>query len=307
MQQLTPPQRLLLKEVMSTEQDRFLPLGLRYMLLSALGFSLMAACVKAVSHYAIPVLEIVAARALVSLVISYLDVKRKGISIWGEHKVLLVARGGAGFVALLCGYFAMTTLPLAEATVLKHLAPIFTALMALVFLKEQIKRSTLLCIVLSLIGLVIMVKPDLIFSTTVAEIPLMSVMIALFGSLVAAVAYVIVRRLSQVEDSSVIIFYFPLVALPISIILLGDDFVMPGWEALILLLLVGIFTQIGQVGLTKAMQFEAAGTTMAYSYVQVIFALVLGWVFFSEVPTLWTVIGGCFIIAGALINTLWKR
>lgn len=292
---------------MFTELNRIFPPGLRYMLLSALGFSLMAACVKAVSQYDIPVLEIVAARAIVSLVISYLDVKRKRISVWGENKTLLIARGAAGFVALLCGYFAMTTLPLAEATMLKHLSPIFTALMALLFLKEQIQRSTMLCIVLSIIGLVIMVKPDLIFSSTVDELPLTSVIIALSGSLVAAVAYVIVRRLSQVEDSSVIIFYFPLVALPISVVLLGDDFVMPGFEALILLLLVGIFTQIGQVGLTKALQYEVAGKATAYSYVQVIFALILGWALFSEVPTFWTLVGGGFIISGALINVLWKR
>ena len=292
---------------MFSELNRILPLGLRYMLLSAFGFSLMAACVKAVSQYDIPVLEIVAARAIVSLVISYLDVKRKRISIWGENKTLLIARGAAGFVALLCGYFAMTTLPLAEATMLKHLSPIFTALMALLFLKEQIQRSTMLCIVLSIIGLVIMVKPDLIFSSTVNELPLISVVAALFGSLVAAVAYVIVRRLSQVEDSSVIIFYFPLIALPISVALLGDDFVMPGFEALILLLLVGIFTQIGQVGLTKALQYEEAGKATAYSYVQVLFALILGWALFSEIPTFWTLAGGGFIISGALINVLWKR
>lgn len=277
------------------------------MLLSALGFSLMAACVKAVNQYGIPVLEIVAARAFVSLAISYLDVKRKRISIWGENKALLIARGVAGFVALLCGYFAMTTLPLAEATILKHLSPIFTALMALLFLKEHIQRSTMLCIALSIIALVIMVKPDLLFSSTVDELPLVSVFIALFGSLVAAVAYVIVRRLSQVEDSSVIIFYFPLVALPISVALLGDDFVMPGFEALIVLLLVGIFTQIGQIGLTKALQHEVAGKATAYSYVQVLFALILGWAFFSEVPNFWTLAGGAFIISGALINVLWKR
>lgn len=292
---------------MFTELNRTIPLGLRYMLLSALGFSLMAACVKAVSQYDIPVLEIVAARAIVSLVISYLDVKRKRISIWGKNKTLLIARGGTGFLALLCGYFAMTTLPLAEATILRHLSPIFTALMALVFLKEHIQRSTMLCMVLSIIGLVIMVNPDLISNSTVNELPLISVMAALFGSFVAGIAYVIVRRLSQVEDSSVIIFYFPLVALPISVVLLGDAFVMPGLEALLLLLLVGIFTQIGQIGLTKALQNEVAGKATAYSYVQVIFSLILGWVFFSEIPTIWTLVGGGFIISGALINVLWKR
>ncbi|WP_370298104.1 EamA family transporter, partial [Pontibacterium sp.] len=116
-----------------------------------------------------------------------------------------------------------------------------------------------------------------------------------------------VRQLSSSEDSSVIIFYFPLIALPVSVLLLGDDFVMPNLEALVLLSLVGIFTQVGQVGLTKAMQYEKAGKAMAYSYVQVIFSRVLGWAFFSEIPTLWTLVGGGLIIAGALINVLWKR
>lgn len=59
------------------------PLGVRYMILSALGFALMSASVKYVSVHGIPLFEIVAARALVSLIISYLDVKRKGISVWG--------------------------------------------------------------------------------------------------------------------------------------------------------------------------------------------------------------------------------
>ena len=286
-------------------KETFSP-GVRYMLLSALGFALMAVCVKAVSTYDIPVLEIVAARAIVSLVISYLDVKRKRISLWGTHKPLLIARGVVGALALMCVYFSVTTLPLAEATILQYLHPVFTALLALFFLKERVQYSTMICIVLSILGLTVMVKPDLISGYSV-ELPWLSVVAALIGALGSAVAYVIVRRLSQSEDSSVIIFYFPLIALPVSAFLLGSDFVMPGAEALVLLILVGVFTQVGQVGLTKAMQYEKASKATAYSYVQVIFSLVLGWIFFAEIPTLWTLIGGGLIMMGALINVLWKR
>lgn len=86
-----------------------IPVGVRFMLLSALGFALMSACVKYVSNYGIPVFEIVAARALVSLVISYLDVKRKRISVWGHNKPLLMLRGAVGTVALMCVYYSVTT------------------------------------------------------------------------------------------------------------------------------------------------------------------------------------------------------
>ena len=276
------------------------------MLLSALGFALMSACVKAVSGYGIPVLEIVAARALVSLLLSYLDVKRKRLSVWGSNKPLLLGRGIVGAIALVCVYYSLTTLPLAEATILQYTHPAFTAILALLFLKERLQLSTIVCIGLSLIGLIVMTQPD--FSTgLVTGLPVLSVIAALCGALGSAIAYVMVRKLSQTEDASVIIFYFPLIALPVSVALLGDDFVMPNLEALVLLILVGIFTQVGQIGLTKAMAAEKAGKASAYAYVQVVFSAILGVVFFAEIPTLWTLVGGGLIISAALFNALSRK
>ncbi|CAA0106802.1 Riboflavin transporter [Halioglobus japonicus] len=271
------------------------------MLVSALGFALMAACVKLVSLRGIPLLEIVAARSLVSLVISYVDVRRKGLSPWGSHRVLLAARGGIGALALICVYYAVTTLPLAEATLLQYMHPVFTALLGLLFLKESIQLSTIVCILLSIIGLIVMVDPGT-FASTTAVLPWFNVSIALLGAFGSAVAYVLVRRLSPLEDASVIIFYFPLIALPLSVMLLGNEFVMPDAGSLLLLLLVGIFTQVGQLGLTHAMRWETAGKAAAYSYVQVIFAVALGWAVFGETPLLWTWVGGALIISGALLN-----
>ena len=277
------------------------PISLRFMLLSALSFALMTACVKLVSTHNIPVFEIVAARGLVSLIISYIDIKRKKIPVWGNNKILLISRGVVGTLALLCVYYAVTTLPLVEATLLQYLYPVFTAILAFLFLKERIQRSTLICILLCLLGLFAMVKPNLSVTSDVV-LPWFSVFIALLGALGSATAYVIVKRLSKCEDSSVIIFYFPLIALPLSIILLGDNFVMPDTEALILLLFVGIFTQMGQVGLTKAMQTEVAAKVSAFSYVQIVFSTILGVIIFNEIPSFWTLIGGMLIILGALVN-----
>ncbi|MEL0658824.1 DMT family transporter [Psychromonas arctica] len=283
-----------------------IPISLRFMLLSAFSFALMTACVKLVSTHHIPVFEIVAARGLVSLIISYVDIKRKKIPIWGNNKVLLIARGVVGTLALLCVYYAVTTLPLVEATLLQYLYPVFTAILAFLFLKERIQRSTLICILLCLLGLFAMVKPNLSLNSEVV-LPWFSVFIALLGALGSGTAYVIVKRLSKCEDSSVIIFYFPLIALPLSIILLGDNFVMPDTEALILLLFVGIFTQMGQVGLTKAMQSEVAAKVSAFSYVQIIFSTILGVIIFNEVPSFWTLIGGILIILGALVNVFGSK
>ena len=284
-----------------------IPLGVRYMLLSAFGFSIMAACVKLSSQRGIPVLEIVAARALVSLVLSFLDVKRKSLYLWGNQKLLLFSRGLVGSLALMCVYYAIATMPLAEATVIQYLHPVFTAILAFVFLKEVVHRSTLVCIVLSFTGLLLIVRPGFIFSLNHEALPMFSVYAALLGALGSAIAYVLVRKLSATEDPSVIIFYFPLIALPVSLVALGDDFVLPigaGWG---LLLLVGIFTQIGQIGLTKAMQTEVASKATAYSYIQILFATLLGWLLFAEIPSIHTWLGGGLIFIGALVNVLWRR
>ncbi|MFT6926725.1 MAG: drug/metabolite transporter (DMT)-like permease [Psychromonas sp.] len=283
------------------------PISAWYMMLSALGFALMAACVKTASTtYSIPVLEIVAARAIVSAIISYADVKRKKISIWGNNKPWLIARGIVGAFALMLVYYAVTTLPLAEATILQYLHPVFTAILALLFLKENIQRSTIACIVLSLLGLSIMIQPNFLpdSSTHYSWLSIAAGMLGAFGS---ATAYVIVKKLTKTDDSSVIVFYFPIIAFPISMVLLGSDFVLPSLAATGVLVLVGIFTQIGQIGLTKALHSSDANKATAYAYVQVIFSIFIGWVYFSEIPIITTIIGGTCIMAGALINVLWKR
>jgi len=290
---------------MITSLKNLMPVSVWYMLLSALGFALMSACVKEVSTYGIPVLEIVAARAIVSAFISYADIKRKKISPWGNNKPLLIARGATGAIALMFVYYAVTTLPLAEATVLQYSHPVFTVFLAVVLLKETVERSTFLCIFISLIGLGVMVMPNIQGNTM--SYSWLSIGAGLLGAFGSAAAYVMVKKLTKTEDSSVIVFYFPFIALPISIILLGNDFVMPTLPALGLLLLVGVFTQIGQVGLTKALHSADANKATAYAYVQVVFSVLIGWLYFGEMPILTTIIGGGLVVAGALINVIWKR
>jgi len=277
------------------------------MILSAFGFSLMAVCVKLASGQGMPVLEIVAARALVSLVLSYVDVRRKGISLLGHKKHLLVLRGMVGALALICVYYAITQMPLAEATVLQYLHPMFTAVLALIFLKERIQTSTMLSVVFSFIGLLLVARPEIFFGLSKSDLSWFAISAAVLGAFGSALAYVLVRKLNETEDASVIIFYFPMVALPISIGLLGSDFVMPTGWAWLTLLFVGIFTQIGQIGLTKAMRTETASKATAFSYLQVVFAVLLGWLIFGEIPDFWVVLGGGLILIGAIVNAFWKR
>jgi drug/metabolite transporter (DMT)-like permease len=280
---------------------------MRYMFLSAFGFALMSACVKLASAEGLPVLEIVAARALVSLLLSYADIRRKRVAAFGKRKGILFMRGAVGSLTLICVYYAITELPLAEATVLQYLYPVITTVLALFFLKERLHWTLILSIILSFSGVLLVVRPGFLFGDVAPDLPYFAVLAGLLGACGSAVAYVLVRNLSQTEHPSVIVFYFPLIALPFSVLLLGNDFVVPSWQACGILILLGIFTQIGQVYLTKAMQTETAGRATAFSYLQVVFASLLGWALFNEVPDLWFAAGAFLILLGTLANLLSKQ
>lgn len=277
------------------------------MILSAFGFALMGVFVKMAYHQGIPVLEIVAFRSLVSAVLSFLDIRRKAIPVWGKRKGLLFARGAVGALTLICVYYSMTSLPYAVATVLQYLHPMFTAILAFLFLRERIHSATIICILFSLTGLIVIVRPEFLFAGFSGQFPQLAILAAIVGAMGSAVAYVLVRKLSATESPSVIILYFPVIALPVSLLLLGDGFVMPNGVTWIVLISVGIATQVGQLGLTKAMQTETASKATSFSYLQVLFAAALGWLVFAEMPTVWTWIGAGLIVTGALINLLWKE
>nr|WP_216909020.1 DMT family transporter [Synechococcus sp. CCY 0621] len=250
------------------------------MLLSALAFSLMVVGVKQVGDR-LPIAEVVLARALVSLVLSYGMVRRLGVDPWGRRRGLLLLRGLVGSAALFCVYAAVVHLPLAAATVLQYLYPTFTALLAMG---------------LGWLGVLLVAQP-----TASSALPVAWVLVAVAGALLTAVAYVSVRSLAESEEPAVIIFYFPLVALPMSLPLVLLDPVLPTPAELLWLLGVGVFTQLGQVGLTRALTQLPAARATAISYVQVGFAALWGWWIFGEAIDLPTAIGAALILMATLI------
>ena len=132
-------------------------------------------------------------------------------------------------------------------------------------------------------------------------------MAAVAGAFGSAIAYTLVRSLNKTEDPMVIILYFPLVSLPISVVLLWNNFIFPEGITWLYLLAIGVATQIGQWGLTKSMQTETAGRATSFSYLQVVFAIVFGVIFYDEIPSIETLIGAGLIIAGAYVNVMWQR
>ena len=275
--------------------------GPRYMLISALSFALMAALVKEAGQLGIPLLQIIFIRAVISVVLSLADIRRARVHPLGHRRALLLGRGVSGFLALTGVFYALIHLSMAQATVLQYLHPVFTAVLAFLFLAERPTPATLACIALSLLGLMCIVSPY--WSAPVdAEVPFWPVVAGLGGALGSGIAYTLVRKLVATEHPSVIVLYFPLVCLPGTLLLGGGDFIWPTAAGWWVLLGVGCFTQFGQLALTKAMQLDAASRVTSLSYVQIIFAAVLGWLAFGEIPSQPTLLGGGLILLGAVVS-----
>jgi len=274
------------------------PPGLRYMAYGAFWFSVMSLLVKAAGAR-LPTIEVVLVRAVVTLVLSVALLRRARVPPWGTRRRRLALRGLLGFGGLVCFYYGLTHLPIADATVLQYTNPVFTALLAAVALKERLTRRELAATLASFAGVVLVARPFGLGGATTA-LPLVPVLVALLGATFSAAAYVTVRSMGRAEHPLVVVFYFPLVSVPLALPAVIPVWVWPTPVEWALLVAVGVATQIAQVYLTRGLQLEPAGRATAVAYLQVLFAALWGVLFFGEVPGPWTLAGALLVVAGTL-------
>jgi drug/metabolite transporter (DMT)-like permease len=268
--------------------------GVLYMAASAFGFSVMSLLVKLASAR-LPTGEIVFSRAVVTLVLSYVMVRRVGLSPWGHERMRLALRGLLGFGGLTALYVALVHLPLADATTLQNATPLLTAVLAWWMLGERIGRSTAVALACGLAGVALVVHPG------GGGLDPVGVAAALIGVACSSIAYVTVRKLARTEHPLVIVFYFPLIATPLSLPWMLSSFVMPRPGDWLLLVGLGIATQVGQVFMTLGLSVERAGRAMTIGYLQVAFAMIWQLIVFGDLPGPWTLAGASLILGGTLV------
>jgi drug/metabolite transporter (DMT)-like permease len=263
----------------------------------------MSAQVKLAGR-ALPVEMLVLARSLVTLMMSYATLRAMGVPPWGKNRRLLVLRGVFGVGGLWCFFFALTRLPLAEATVIHYLNPVFTTLLAALLLKERVGWTLGLALALSLAGTLLVTRPELL-TAGASRIDAWGALAALAGAIFSACAYVTVRRLTVTESPHVIVFYFPLVALPATLPPALRSWTSPTPTGWLLLLGIGVSTQLAQVLLTKGLALVPAGRATATTYTQILFAALWGVLLFAESPSLSTLLGAV-LIAAATASLVWR-
>jgi len=272
--------------------------GVLYMLISTFAFSLMQLCVKFLPN--LPAHELILFRSLISLVLSLGYLLPMGIHPLGNNRKILLLRGVFGVIALSLFFVTIQNIPLASAVTIQYLSPVFTAIIAIFILKEKLRKVQWLFFLMAFCGVALLKGFD-------ERVSLVYLGLGLLSSFFAGAAYNCIRLVKNTDHPLVVVLYFPMVATPIMAVLSLFDWVQPmGWDW-VLLLLLGVFTQVGQVFMTKALQAERANLVAGLKYLGSLYALLYGYVLFGEHYGGWSLVGILLILAGVVLNTLVKQ
>ena len=221
------------------------------------------------------------------------------VNLLGTNRKILIIRGITGTIALVTYFFTLQNIPLAGAVTIHYMAPIFTSLLGIWIVKEKVKPWQYLFFLLSFIGIIVIQGVD-------TRISLGYALIGVFGAVFTGLAYNMIRKLKHSEHPLVIIFYFPLVSIPVTGVITIYQWVLPGAQDWLFLLLVGILTQLGQFYMTKSYQSEELSKVSVISYIGILFALCYGFIFFDEHYTVIAYVGMLMVLLGVILN-LWYK
>ena len=268
-------------------------MGYLYIAFSALSYCFMSIFVKLAGNE-LETMQIVFVRGVITLVVTGFILRYRGVPPLGNKRSVLILRGVVGSIALFFVYESLQRLTLPEATVIQYLYPIFTALFASLIISEHIGKILYVAIIMGLAGVYIILDFPFLSSGTISK---MDSLIALSGSILTGLSYVLVRKASQLKESPyVIMFYFPLFTVPMSLFFLPGNWVSPTGLTWGYLLMVGISSQLGQLFLTFGYEILPASRAAMTSYLQVPFSVIAGIIIFHDVITLNFMIGTLIIL-----------
>lgn len=269
------------------------------MLLATFYFAIMNASVKWLGH--LPAIEIAFLRSVVSLTIAYGFLRFSGIPLSGNNNRPLILRGFFGSGSLVLYFITLQHMPLASAVTLQYLSPIFTAILGIFMVREPVKPLQWLFFGISFAGVLMVQGFD-------ARIELPYVAVGIGSSFFAALAYNMIRQLKFTEHPLVITFYFPLVSVPVTgLLLFTTSWVTPQGSDWFVILLVGLTAQIAQYFMTRSYQSDELAKVVSLKYVGIIYALVFGYFLFGESFTLAAHVGMIVVLSGVLLNIWYRR
>ncbi|MEP3688247.1 MAG: DMT family transporter [Sulfitobacter dubius] len=283
-------------------------LGVGLKITAILLFTCMSAIIKSLADE-VPAGESVFFRSFFAIPVILIWLAQRGKLKSGlktKNPMGHVWRGLFGTTAMGLTFTGLGLLPLPEVTAIGFATPIFTVILAAVLLGEQIRLIRVTAVAMGLVGVMIILWPRFTNIGTMEQTATIGALLILMATMVRSLVQIHIRQLVQNEDTAAIVFYFSATASLLALCTLPFGWVMPDAKTFGLLVLAGLIGGVAQILITSAYRFGSASMLAPYDYTSMLFAIVLGYVFFAELPTMMMLAGAALVIsAGALV--IWRE
>jgi len=257
-------------------------------------FALLGAFVRAASAMLPNEMVVFFRNALVLVFLMPLFAARRSLPAMSGGKMHLhVLRASAGLVSMYCYFYALAHMKLAEAVLLSYTSPLFIPIIAFLWLHEPLNRRIRIAVLIGFAGVLLILKPGLSIFQPVA-------LVALSAALFASLAMVTIRRMSDTERPESIVFFFTLLSTVISAVPLTWAWQVPGREALVILVFLGLAAMAGQLLMPKGYGLAPAAQVGPFGYCSVVFASIIGWVFWGESLDPLSVVGSLLVFLAGI-------
>ncbi len=214
-----------------------------------------------------------------------------------------ILRGLVGVTSMSLGFFALTRLPLPEATAINYATPLLIVIFSAVLLHERVHVFRWTAVMVGLVGVVIILWPRLtVFSggEALGDAEAVGAIAALLAAVVSAFAQMAVRNLVHTERTEAIVTYFFISASVLSLMTLPFGWVWPTPEQAALLVGAGFFGGLGQLLMTSSYRYADMSVIAPFEYVSLLLTILIGFFIFAEVPTVTMVVGALVIIGSGI-------
>lgn len=272
--------------------------GIFFIILAGFFFSLMTFFVKLSGD--LPTMQKAFFRNAVAAVVSIVMLLRSDdkLKIKRESIPFLFMRCACGTLGLICNFYAIDKLGLADSNMLNKLSPFFAIVMSIFILGEKANIVEWVSVIIAFTGSLFVIKPSFSITSVYG-------FIGLLGGFGAGVAYTFVRKLGKIgERGPIIVMCFSLFSTIITLPFMILGYHPMSARQLIILLLAGLSATGGQLCITTAYTKAPAKEISVFDYSQILFAALLGMFFLNEVPDVYSIIGYVIIIGIAVFK--WR-
>lgn len=276
--------------------------GIALRLTAVTCFSIMAAAIKLASDRGVAAAELMFWRALFGLppLLAWVAARRQR-EVWRTRRPMAhLTRSIIGLTSMAFAFTALTLLPLAEATTISFVAPLFALALSAPVLGERVGAARWAAVGVGFVGVLVVVQPG------GGALPLTGTMVALAAAFGVACVTVTLRSISRTESTETTVLYFTLFACLVTGALLPWFATPHDGESWALLVAIGLVGGIGQIGLTGSLRHAPIAVLAPIDYLQLLLAVALGWLLFGTQPALSTCVGAALIV-GSVLATLRAR